>query len=248
MPGRAWFRVAWTVCVIVVVETVVCGIAMLPAAAIWLGASQIPEDAVPRLVVWSVIAIPSYVSFALALIVVSPLATWATGARTPPGLELRIADVDWALLRWARYVVAIHVVRVFAGTIFRGSPIWTAYLRLNGARLGRRVYVNSVFLSDHNLLQFGDDVVIGSEVHMSGHTVEHGLLKTAPVVLGNHVTVGLGSVIEIGVSVGSHCQIGALSFVPKYAELPGEAVYAGAPVHRILATKPCTRDGSPGSV
>ena len=233
MTSRAWFRVAWTVSLIVVVETLVCGIAMLPAAAIWIGANRIPTDVVPRLFVWSLIAVPSYVAFALGVMAVSPVATWATNARTAPGLELRIAEMDWALLRWARYMVAIHVVRIFAGTLFRGSPLWTAYLRLNGARLGRRVYVNTVFLSDHNLLECGDDVVIGSEVHMSGHTVEDGFVKTAGVVLGDAVTIGLGSVVEIGVTIGAHSQIGALSFVPKHSQLQGNAVYVGAPVRRL---------------
>jgi len=95
------------------------------------------------------------------------------------------------------------------------------------------VYINTLFISDHNLLEIGDEVVIGSEVHMSGHTVERGVVKTAPVRLGREVTVGLGSVIEIGVTAGAGCQIGALSFVPKHAELSAGAVYVGAPVRRL---------------
>ncbi len=35
--------------------------------------------------------------------------------------------------------------------------------RVTGARIGRRVYVNTLFISDHNLLEFGDDVVIGAD-------------------------------------------------------------------------------------
>jgi acetyltransferase-like isoleucine patch superfamily enzyme len=233
MPSGAWFRVGCTVLLIVIVEALVCGTAMLPAAAIWASADLFASPTVPRLFIWSVVAIPSYAAFALGLMAVSPLATWATGARTAPGQEMRIADLDWALLRWVRYMVAIHIVRVFAGTLFRGSPLWTAYLRMNGARLGRRVYVNSVFISDHNLLECGDDVVIGAEVHLSGHTVEHGVVKTAPVILGDHVTIGVGTVVEIGVTVGPHCQIGALSFVPKHTNLPGHSVYVGAPAHPL---------------
>ena len=75
---------------------------------------------------------------------------------------MRLADLEWPLLDWVRYMVAIHIVRLFAGTLFRGTPIWSAYLRLNGARVGRRVYVNSLGVSDHNLLEFGDDVVISA--------------------------------------------------------------------------------------
>jgi UDP-3-O-[3-hydroxymyristoyl] glucosamine N-acyltransferase len=64
-------------------------------------------------------------------------------------------------------------------------------------------------------------VVIGGGVHLSGHTVEDGVVKTAGVRLGSNVTIGLGSVIEIGVEIGSNSQVGALSFVPKYAKLKG---------------------------
>ena len=136
-------------------------------------------------------------------------------------------------MRWARYMVASHMVRVLAGGMFRGSPIWTAYLRLNGAKIGKGVYVNSLFVSDHNLLEFGDDVVIGSEVHLSGHTVEGGVVKTGRVRLGRQVTIGLGTVIDIGVTIGDSCQVGALSLVPKHTTLePGET-YAGVPVRRL---------------
>ena len=129
-------------------------------------------------------------------------------------------------------MVAMHVVRVLAGTLFCGSPIWTAYLRLNGARIGRRVYVNTLFISDHNLLEFGDDVVFGAEVHLSGHTVEAGSVKTAGVRLGHGVTVGLGSIVDIGVEVGPHSQIRAMRLVPKHTKLPAESTYAGIPVRR----------------
>jgi acetyltransferase-like isoleucine patch superfamily enzyme len=132
------------------------------------------------------------------------------------------------LLSWGRYVASIHLVRVVAGTLFRATPLWTMHLRLGGARLGKRVYVNSLGVSDYNLLECGDDVVIGASVHLSGHTVESGVVKTARVRLGDHVTIGIGSVIEIGVEVGAHAQVGAMSFVPKYTKLPGGVVYGSS--------------------
>jgi carbonic anhydrase/acetyltransferase-like protein (isoleucine patch superfamily) len=189
-------------------------------------------DGFARIAVFSTAIAPSYILFALGLMGWSALATRITGARTPPNREMRIADLDWPLLTWARYMVAIHLVRVFAGTIFRGSPIWTVYLRLNGARIGRRVYVNSTFVSDHNLLDFGDDVVIGDNAHVSGHTVEGGVVKTANVRLGRNVTIGLNSVIDIDIEIGDHCQVGALSLVPKHSRLESRAIYVGIPVKR----------------
>ena len=93
--------------------------------------------------------------------------------------------------------------------------------------------MNTLAISDHNLLELGDDVVIGGDVHISGHTVEHGVVKTAGVRLAHNVTVGLGTVIDIGVTVGPGCQIGALSLVPKHATLEAESMYVGVPARRI---------------
>jgi acetyltransferase-like isoleucine patch superfamily enzyme len=234
LRSRALRRIAWTVVTILVVQGFVCGAALLPVVLICSLVLDVTESSgVVRALVLSAIAVPSYALFALLLMVVSGVSARALNWRTPPNAQMRIADLEWPLLQWARSMVATHIVRFFAGALFRGSPLWTAYLRLAGARFGRRVYVNSLAVTDYNLLEFGDDVVIGDGVHLSGHTVEGGVVKTAPLRLGSHVTIGLASVVEIGVEVGDGCQVGALSFVPKYARLEGGAVYAGIPVQRI---------------
>jgi len=231
--GMVW-RVTVTVVSIVIVEAVVCAAAALPVVAFWSALiGWTSADALVRAIAISVLVVPSYIAFAMALMVATAAANRLTGARTPPEHTMRIAEMGWPLMRWARYMVASHLVRIMAGSLFRGSPIWTAYLRLNGAKIGNGVYVNSLFVSDHNLLQFGDDVVIGSEVHLSGHTVEGGVVKTARVRLGRNVTIGLGSVIDIGVTIGDSCQVGALSLVPKHTTLEHGGVYAGIPVRRI---------------
>ena len=229
-------RIAWAVATLVAVQTLVCGLAALPVLALWGPlVAWTAGDPVVQVITASFAVIPSYVLFALALMFGSAATTRVTGWRTQPGANLRLADLEWPLLDWVRYMVAIHIVRLFAGTLFRGTPIWSAYLRLNGARVGRRVYVNSLGVSDHNLLEFGDDVVIGGDVHLSGHTVEGGLVKTAPVRLRDRVTIGLGSVIGIGVTIGSDVQIGALSLVPKHATLEGGCIYVGVPARRLVS-------------
>lgn len=230
----AW-RISWTVASLIIVQTIVCGVSAAPVAFVWHGWIFALVNTHPA-VGWALASaalVPSYALFALCLLVVSPLVLRLIGWHTPPDAKMRIADVDWALLRWVRFVASIHVVRVVAGTLLRGTPLWTSHLRLNGARLGKRVYVNTLSVSDYNLLEFGDDVVIGAAVHVSGHTVEAGIIKTARVRIGDRVTIGLGSVIEIGVDIGSDAQVGALSFVPKHSRLAGGTVYVGVPAKPI---------------
>lgn len=231
---RKWLRLLWALLTIFVVESLVFGFAVLPAALFW---EWHFHWSVPyrwlRVVVLSMSFIPAYLLFAFFLMALSALAMRLTGWRTPKDADLAIAELAWPLLDWVRYSVSIHLVRVFAGTLFRASPLWSVYLRWNGARLGRGVYVNSLSVGDHNLLEFGDQVVIGEGAHLSGHTVEGGRLKTATVRLGDQVTVGLSSIIGIGVEIGAKAQVGALSFVPKHSRLPGGAVYVGIPVRAL---------------
>lgn len=227
-------RIVVTALSIVVLQTIVCGVAIAPAVFLWsAGVRWTPADSAARLFVASLLLAPSYMLFALCLMPVSAAMMRLTGARTPPHVELRVSEMSWTLMKWVRYMAASHIVRLVAGTVFRGSPIWTAYLRMNGARIGRRVFINTLSIADHNLLEFGDDVIVGADVHISGHTVEAGILKTAGVRLGSNVTIGLGSVIDIDVEIGPRCQVGALTLVPKHARLDGQSVYVGIPARRV---------------
>jgi acetyltransferase-like isoleucine patch superfamily enzyme len=233
-------RVTWTIISLIVVETVVFGLSVLPAFLFWTSALSwaTPPWPLVRPFVLSVSLVPAYLVFAVTLVALSALSTRVFGWRTAEQRAWRLVDLEWGLLNWSRYMVSTHVVRVLVGTFFRSSALWTWYLRLNGAQIGRGVYINSLSISDHNMLEFGDGVVIGESVHLSGHTVEGGVVKTGRVRLGRGVTVGLGSMVGIGVEAGERCQIGALSVVPKYTRLEPGAIYAGVPARKIEKTVP----------
>lgn len=238
-PFRVKLRVAWTIASILVVESVVFGLAIIPAAVFWeMFSVQSYPYLFVRVVVLGMVFVPTYALFAMSLMVLSAWSMRVLGWRTPDAAEMPIRDLGWPLMNWARYMVSVHVVRLFAGSVFRGTPLWTFYMRLNGARLGRGVYVNSLDVNDHNLLEFGARVIIGGDVHLSGHTVERGAVRTARVRLGDHVTVGIGTIVNIGVEAGPWCQIGALSFVPKHARLEGHTTYVGVPVHKLSGRPP----------
>jgi acetyltransferase-like isoleucine patch superfamily enzyme len=229
--------VVWTVISIFVVETVVFGLSVLPALAFWnWTVTWVPDAPLLRAAILSMSLVPAYLLFAISLIALSALSTRACGWRTAPDGAWKLRDLEWPLLDWSRYMISTHVVRVLVGTLFRASPLWTLYMRWNGARIGRGVHINSLSISDHNMLEFGDGVVIGENVHLSGHTVEGGMVKTGPVRLGRYCTVGLGSMVGINVTVGEKCQIGAMSVVRKGSTLDADSVYVGVPARKIDRT------------
>jgi acetyltransferase-like isoleucine patch superfamily enzyme len=246
--SRNWnvqIRVAWTLISSFVVECLVFGLAVVPGALFWeIFSLRTYPFVVVRIIVLTMAFVPAYGLFAVSLMVLSALFTRWLGWRTPANAEMSIKALEWPLLNWVRYMVSVHIVRLFAGSVFRSTPLWTLYLRLNGAQLGHGVYVNSLAVNDHNLLEFGDRVVIGDGVHLSGHTVERGIVRTAPVRLGDRVTIGLGTVVGIGVEAGPDCQVGALSLVPKFSRLKPDTTYVGAPVRELGRENEETSSGS----
>ncbi len=230
-------RVTWAVATVFLVESVVLSLSVLPAVAFWTWHYRWSGvETWMRILFLSMAFVPAYLLFAAGLMVYSAAATRLLGWRTRAGLSTCIDHFEWPLLDWGRYLVTTHVVRLFAGAVFRSTPVWTTYLRLNGARIGRGVWVNSLALMDHNLLELGDGAVIGSDAHVSGHVVEGGILKTARVRVGRRATIGIGTVVGIGAQIGDDAQVGALSVVPKHATLDAGCVYAGAPVQLIART------------
>lgn len=235
----AWSRFAWGIFSIFAVESVVLGLAALPAVAFWEWHFRWDVAAWGlRVVLLAMSFVPTYLLFALALMSLSAWSMRLLRWRPRPGLELRIAELPWPLIDWVRYSISSHIVRTLCGTLLRATPVWAWYMRMNGARLGRRIWVNSLDVTDHCLLEFGDDVVIGGGVHLSGHTVERGVLRTARVRLGHGVMVGVNANVEIGVEAGPGCQIGAQSAVPKFARLDGHSTYVGAPARKLEARAP----------
>jgi acetyltransferase-like isoleucine patch superfamily enzyme len=237
---RPWDRAAvtrfvWTIVSVFAVESVICGLAALPAVTFFRWhASWSIESTSLKTVVLVMALVPSYAIFALLLMVLSAGTMKLLRWRPTAPAEMAIADLDWPLCDWARYQISAHVVAFFAGGLLRATPVWSMYMRLNGARFGRRVWVNSLGVTDHCLLEFGDDVVIGAGVHLSGHTVERGVVRTASVRIGAGSTIGVNAHVEIGAHIGPHCQIGSLSMVPKFSVLPGPGTYVGVPARLIL--------------
>jgi acetyltransferase-like isoleucine patch superfamily enzyme len=236
-------RVGWAVVSVFVVESLILAFAFVPAAVFfqWHLNWQLSPFWLKGVLV-SAAAVPSYLIFAHLLMLLSALACRVFGWRPVPGQVMKLSEWGWPLLDWGRYSVISHVVRLLAGSVLRATPMWVWYLRLDGARLGRGVWVNSLGVTDHSLLDFGDHVVIGAGAHLSGHTAERGTIITDMIRLGSGTTIGVNTIVGIGVETGPGCQVGALSYVPKNSRLKAGTAYGGVPV-RPLESDLASLDG-----
>ncbi|CAL8464659.1 g4194 [Coccomyxa elongata] len=71
----------------------------------------------------------------------------------------------------------------------RGTPFLVGWFRALGARIGRNVYIDSVDLSDFDLINIGDDVAINEGATLLGHYFKDGLLHFGEVIVEDRVRI-----------------------------------------------------------
>jgi len=214
----------------------VSGVALAPGVALlgW-AAERLPEPGVARAIGLGVAGAAGYFAFGLSLLVLLPIVRWLTFATgTPVG---RFPFLSMGAWRWASYNALTLVFRFAFVNWVRVTPFLPLFHRLMGARIGQRVQINTAVMADQNLVEIGDDTVIGGDVTLVCHAAERGKLVTAPVRIGKNVTVGLMAVIFPGCTIGDGAVIAAGAVLSKGAKVgPGE-VWAGVPARRVGAKK-----------
>lgn len=208
------------------------GIATAPGAYLalraWAGTAGWAPPA--RVLVGCCLGWGVYFSYAICVVFVVGAFRVVTRAGSPIGT---FPYYSLQALRWASYNALILMVRYTCMNFIRVTPFLTLFHRFMGMRIGRRVQINTSVIGDSNLIEIGDDTVIGGDVTLVAHTAEQGRLVTAPVKIGNRVTVGLMSVIFPGVTIGDGATIAANAVVTKGTRIGAGEVWGGVPARKL---------------
>ena len=153
-----------------------------------------------------------------------------TFAASPHG---RFAYYSFKGYQWASFNALILLVRFTCMNFIRVTPFINLFHRMMGMKIGRRVQINTSILADSNLIEIGDDTVIGGDVTLVGHSAEHGNLVTDRVKIGNRVTIGLMAIIFPGVEIGDEAMIAANAVLPKGTKVGTREIWAGIPAKKI---------------
>ncbi|GMU58911.1 MAG: hypothetical protein AMXMBFR34_06740 [Myxococcaceae bacterium] len=171
-----------------------------------------------------------YFSYALCVVFVVGAFRFVTRAGTPLG---RYSYYSFKGYQWASYNALILLVRYTCINFMRVTPFLNLLHRLMGMKLGARVQLNTAVIGDSNLIEIGDDTVIGGDVTLVAHAAERGELVTERVKIGSRVTVGLMAVIFPGVEIGDGAVIAANAVLKKGTRVgPGE-VWGGVPAVKL---------------
>ncbi|MGW5060946.1 Pls/PosA family non-ribosomal peptide synthetase [Streptomyces sp. NPDC004096] len=127
-----------------------------------------------------------------------------------------------------------------------GTPFLPPALRLFGARIGRRTWINTTFLTEFDLVEVGDEAAIGPGVSLQTHLFEDRVMKMSKVTVRAGATVGSRTVVLYDGVVGEGVWLDALSLVMKGEHLTPGTAWRGVPAQgRVLRSADHPHPGSP---
>ncbi|WP_052863165.1 Pls/PosA family non-ribosomal peptide synthetase [Streptomyces niger] len=117
--------------------------------------------------------------------------------------------------------------------LLNGTPFKGLFWRLLGVRLGRRLFDDGARLPERTLVTIGDDCTLNINSVIQCHSQEDGTFKSDRSTLGNGCTLGTGTLVHYGVTVGDGAVLGPDSFLMKGEEVPPHARWGGNPAHEM---------------
>jgi non-ribosomal peptide synthetase-like protein len=88
-------------------------------------------------------------------------------------------------------------MRTSPAAAFMGTPLYNAYLRLMGARIGRNVMIMSQAPVCTDLVTIGDNTIVSTDTNLLGYRAQSNFIHIGPVTIGSNSFVGDRSVLTI---------------------------------------------------
>lgn len=152
----------------------------------------------------------------------------------------------WSL-GYFRFWVVKFLMRTSPMAAFVGTPVYNAYLRLLGAKVGRNVVIRAKLLPVcTDLLTIGDDVIIRNDAVLQGYKAQNNYIYTGAITIGDRAFVGQGSVVDIDTEIGNDGQLGHASSLMGGQSIADGKRYHGCPAEET-ETDYCTLDPMPCS-
>lgn len=218
------FRQTWyvgVVCALYVVAATALTVAAFPAVSLFLFVNAKTATATFWVRAWAYAASAGFGFFlsGLTLLAVVPVYNLLLPTRIRPS---RGGYFTIAALPWYIHNALLYLVRYTFLPFVTFTPIGLWFLRAMGMKIGRRVTINTEYISDACLITIGDDAVIGGSVRLFAHYAGGGHLNIAPVEIGPRATIGENATVMGDVVVGADAVV-----APHSVLLPGTRVGAG---------------------
>ena len=169
------------------------------------------------------------------------------------GTSLVVALIKWQLIGvyrpivkplWSTFVrrtelvtgLYENVVVPFLLLHLIGTPFAPIIMRSLGAKVGKRCYIETTFMTEFDLVTIGDDCNIGFASSLQTHLFEDRVMKMSRLNIGSRCSVGPRAVILYDSVLEDRVRLHALSLVMKGETLPAGSSWCGAPAQRVFQT------------
>ncbi|MBU1209941.1 MAG: amino acid adenylation domain-containing protein [Alphaproteobacteria bacterium] len=112
---------------------------------------------------------------------------------------------------------------------FDGTPMKPFFLRLQGARVGRRVFDDGAGLTEPSLVEIGDDCMLNFGSSLQSHSLEDGTFKSDRIIIGNNCTVATNGFVHYGTKMHDGAMLEADAFLMKGSVVEGRTRWSGNP-------------------
>lgn len=142
----------------------------------------------------------------------------------------------WSHGVWrAEFAAAMHehiAMPAIVGLLL-GTPFAPWYFRLSGAKFGRRVYCETGYITEPDLVRVADDAALNAGCDLQTHLFEDRVMKMSVVTVGARTSLGAFSVVLYDATVASDANLAGLSLVMKGETATAGALWAGVPATRV---------------
>lgn len=190
---------------------------LIPAMAVF----EVTLGALEIAIVQVLIIVFTVLWFALVDKAVRPLQL-----RVPSGCSIYEPEF-WGHERFWKVPAPAHMA------LFNGTPLKGPVYRLNGVRVGARLYDGGCVIVERSFVSLGDDCMLNERSIIQSHSQEDSVFKSDDIVIGSRVSVGTGAFVFYGITVGDDAAIEADSFVMKGEEVPEGATWGGNPARDL---------------
>jgi hypothetical protein len=147
--------------------------------------------------------------------------------RTKEG-EIKGIDV----ILWAIQSTTLDIAYTLSKKIFIHSPFPDLIYCLFGFKRRKGVSVLAI-MYDPDLIEIGENSMIGTHTIISGHHIRRGKLYRKRIKIGKNVTIGGLSILAGGVTIGDNTMVAYGSSIPPNWTLDSNCLYGGVPVKKL---------------
>ncbi len=147
----------------------------------------------------------------------------------------RVAPM-WSHFVWrSEFITALYEGAAVPSLLntFTGTPFFAPLIRLIGVKMGRRVFIETTYMTEFDLVQVGDDAAIGATTSLQTHLFEDRVMKMSTVKVGSACTIGPRAVVLYDAEMENGSELDALSLVMKGERLPAATAWRGIPAQQF---------------